>query len=77
MQEKELIQMRNKLNIHSKMIEAIVLQQKTLEQYIGVTMETMKRMDGFTQANLQLQKDLRDSQEESKNSQEKSETKTE
>jgi low affinity Fe/Cu permease len=70
MQEKELIQMRNKLNIHSKMIEAIVLQQKTLEQYIGVTMETMKRMDGFTQANLQLQKDIKDSQEES-------ETKTE
>lgn len=70
MKEQDLIQMRNKLNIHSKMIEAIALQQKTLEQYIGETMETMKRMDGFTEANLQLQKDLKESQD-------KSETKTE
>ena len=62
MREQELIQMQRTIKIQSKMIEAIALQQKTLEQYIGVTMETMKRMDGFTEANLRLQKDLKDSE---------------
>ena len=66
MREQELIQMRNRLQVHSKMIEAIALQQKTLEQYIGVTMEVVKRMDGYEAAELQLQKDLKKSKDEGK-----------
>lgn len=66
MREQELIQMRNRLQVHSKMIEAIALQQKQLEQYIGVTMEVVKRMDGYEAAELQLQKDLKDSKNEGK-----------
>lgn len=66
MREQELIQMRNRLQVHSKMIEAIALQQKQLEQYIGVTMEVVKRMDGYEAAELQLQKDLKDSKDEGK-----------
>lgn len=66
MREQELIQMRNRLQVHSKMIEAIALQQKQLEQYIGVTMEVVKRMDGYEAAELQLQKDLKESKDEGK-----------
>ena len=66
MREQELIQMRNRLQVHSKMIEAIALQQKQLEQYIGVTMEVVKRMDGYEAAELQLQKDLKKSKDEGK-----------
>lgn len=68
MREQELIQMRNRLQVHSKMIEAIALQQKQLEQYIGVTMEVVKRMDGYEAAELQLQKDLNDSKKNPKDS---------
>lgn len=66
MREQELIQMRNRLQVHSKMIEAIALQQKQLEQYIGVTMEVVKRMDGYEAAELQLQNDLKKSKDEGK-----------
>jgi len=54
--------MQRQLNTQKIMIEALVSQIKQLEQYIGVTMETMKRMQGFEEANLQLQKDLKESQ---------------
>lgn len=53
--------MQRQLNTQKIMIEALVSQIKQLEQYIGVTMETMKRMQGFEEANLQLQKDLKES----------------
>ena len=66
MKEQTLVEMQRRLQLHSKMIEAIALQQKDLEQYIGVTMETMKRMQGFDEATLQLQKDLKDSKDEGK-----------
>lgn len=66
MREQELIQMRNRLQVHSKMIEALALQQKQLEQYIGVTMEVVKRMDGYEAAELQLQNDLKKSKDEGK-----------
>ena len=66
MREQELIQMRNRLKVHSKMIEALALQQKQLEQYIGVTMEVVKRMDGYEAAELQLQNDLKKSKDEGK-----------
>lgn len=48
------------------MIEALALQQKQLEQYIGVTMEVVKRMDGYEAAELQLQNDLKKSKDEGK-----------
>lgn len=63
MRDQEIIR---RLKVHSKMIEAIALQQKQLEQYIGVTMEVVKRMDGYEAAELQLQKDLKESKDEGK-----------
>lgn len=63
MRDQEIIR---RLKVHSKMIEALALQQKQLEQYIGVTMEVVKRMDGYEAAELQLQKDLKESKDEGK-----------
>jgi hypothetical protein len=61
MKEQTIIAMQRQLNTQKIMLEAVMSQIKQLEQYIGVTMETMKRMNGFQEANLQLQKDLNDS----------------
>lgn len=63
MRDQEIIR---RLKVHSKMIEALALQQKQLEQYIGVTMEVVKRMDGYEAAELQLQDDLKKSKDEGK-----------
>lgn len=63
MRDQEIIR---RLKVHSKMIEALALQQKQLEQYIGVTMEVVKRMDGYEAAELQLQNDLKKSKDEGK-----------
>ena len=63
MRDQEIIR---RLKVHSKMIEVLALQQKQLEQYIGVTMEVVKRMDGYEAAELQLQNDLKKSKDEGK-----------
>lgn len=58
MRDQEIIR---RLKVHSKMIEALALQQKQLEQYIGVTMEVVKAMDDYPSAELRVKEQLKKS----------------
>ena len=71
MKESELIKMKRQINLHSVLMETFHAQLNQIDRLLSVTVETLKRMDGFNEANLQLEKDLTEAQEKAEKEKEK------
>lgn len=59
MKENELIQMRNKVKNLEGIVKALMSQLANLKDLSVGTLETLKRMDGYSQALDQLKEDMK------------------
>ena len=59
MKENELIQMRNKVKNLEGIVQALLSQLANLKDLSIGTLETLKRMDGYSQALDQLKEDMK------------------
>lgn len=59
MKENELIQMRNKVKNLEGIVQALLNQLANLKDLSVGTLETLKRMDGYSQALDQLKEDMK------------------
>lgn len=59
MKENELIQMRNKVKNLEGLVQALLGQMSNLKDLSVGTLETLKRMDGYSQALDQLKEDMK------------------
>ena len=59
MKENELIQMRNKVKNLEGIVKALMSQLANLKDLSVGTLETLKRMDGYSQALNQLKEDMK------------------
>ena len=65
MKESELIKMQRQIKLHNVLMETFHVQLNQLDKLLTITIETLKRMEGYDAANLKLEADLTEAQEQS------------